>query len=220
MTLQSKLDALKVEFESKAPPEAIAILHRVTDDLIASGQAGRALQAGDRAPTFTLQDSNGNSVSSVDLLAKGPLVLSFYRGVWCPYCNLELQALEEARVQLEQLGASLVGISQQTAANTRKSQRDNSVNFPIVSDTGGDVAEAFGIRWTLPDDLRHLHVQFGADLTAFNGDDSWALPMPARYVIGQDGVIAYSEINPDYTQRPEPNDMFATLEKLKSAQTA
>jgi AhpC/TSA family len=107
MSLQGKLDALKTEFETKmAPPAAVAVMHRVTDELIASGQAERAVKAGDHAPEFTLPDPEGKLVASQELLAKGPLVVTFYRGAWCPYCNLDLQALEEARPEIEARGAS------------------------------------------------------------------------------------------------------------------
>jgi hypothetical protein len=133
MALQDKLDALKTKFETEmAPPEVVAVMHRVTDELIASGQADRALHAGDRAPAFSLPDPDGKLVSSQELLAKGPLVLTFYRGAWCPFCNLDLQALEEARSEIETRGASLVAVSQQTAANSRKAQRNNKLGFPIV----------------------------------------------------------------------------------------
>lgn len=221
MALQDKLDALKTKFETEmAPPEVVAVLHRITDELIASGQAGRSLHAGDRAPAFTLPDPDGKLVSSQDLLAKGPLVLTFYRGVWCPYCNLDLQALEEVRTEIEARGAFLIAVSQQTAANSRKAQRTNKLGFPIVGDKDGELAAKFGIRWHLPDDVQAVHKQLGADLVAFNGEDSWTLPMPARYVIGQDGVIAYAEVNPDYTRRPEPSDVFAVLDQLNRSKVA
>ncbi len=218
MPLQDKLDALKAKFETEmAPPEMVAVMHRVTDELIASGQANRALKVRDRAPTFALPDTEGKQVSSRDLLAKGPLIVTFYRGAWCPFCNLDLQALEEARPEIEAQGASLVAVSPQTAANSRKSQSNNKLAFPILSDKGGELAAKFGIRWRLPEDLQAIHKQLGADLAAFNGDDSWTLPMPARYVIGQDGLIAYAEINPDYTRRPEPSDLLPILKTLTSS---
>jgi peroxiredoxin len=221
MPLQDKLDALKAKFETEmAPPEVVTVMHRVIDELIASGQAERALKAGDRAPAFTLPDPDGKHVSTQDLLAKGPLVMTFYRGAWCPFCNLDLQALEEARPEIEAHGASLVAVSQQTAANSRKSQRSNKLNFPIVGGNGGELAARLGIRWRLPEDLQAIHKQLGADLVAFNGEDSWTLPMPARYVIGQDGVIAYAEINPDYTRRPDPSDVFPILDRLKRSNAA
>jgi peroxiredoxin len=216
MSLQDKLDAFKADFKAGkapyfAPPEIHPVMARATAELIASGQAERALRAGDKAPVFTLDDPNGTPVSSEALLAKGPLVLSFYRGVWCPYCNFELKALQEALASFEALGASLVAISPQNAVNSRKSVRTNQLGFPILSDTHNDVAAAFGLRFALPDYLVELYKNLKNDLPAFNGDPSWTLPMPARYVIGQDGTILYSEVNPDYTHRPEPADMLPAL---------
>lgn len=216
MTLRAKLDAFKVDFEAGKPPynvpySVIETMHRATAELIASGQAGRALKAGDKAPVFTLEDPEGKPVSSRDLLAHGPLVVSFYRGVWCPYCNMELQALEVALPEFAALGASLVAISPQTPVNSRKSVRQNTLSFPILSDKENDVAAAFGLRFALPDYLVDLYKGLKNDLPSFNGDPSWTLPMPARFVIGQDGVILYAEVNPDYTRRPEPEDMLPAL---------
>ncbi len=216
MSLQAKLDAFKADFIAgkppyNAPPEIHPVMARATAELIASGQAGRALKAGDRAPSFILNDPDGKPVSSAELLAQGPLVISFYRGVWCPYCNFELQALQEALPALRDTGASLIAISPQSAANSRKSLRTNQLSFPILSDTGNEVAALFGLRFRLPDYLIELYKNLKNDLPGFNGDDSWTLPMPARYVIGQDGIILYAEVNPDYTQRPEPQDMLAAL---------
>jgi peroxiredoxin len=218
MTLQAKLDAFKADFEAgkppyKVPPSVIATMRRATAELIASGAAGEARKAGDKAPAFTLNDPDGNAVSSAALLAKGPLVVSFYRGVWCPYCNMELQALQEALPAFQALGANLVAISPQTAVNSRKSVRQNALDFPILSDTHNDVAAAFGLRFALPDYLVELYQGLKNDLPSFNGDPSWTLPMPARYVIGQDGTILYAEVNPDYTRRPEPEDMLPALRR-------
>ena len=216
LPLQGKLDALKFEFDNKlAPPAAVEALHRSTDELVASGAQDRALKTGDIAPEFTLPDVDGNPVSSKALLAKGPLVVTFYRGVWCPYCNLDLSALEQARSEIESRGANLVAISEQTAPNSRKSQRQNGLGFPILGDHGGEIAAQFGVRWTLPNYLREVHKMLGADLTQFNGEDSWTLPMPARYVIAQDGTIAYAEVNADYTRRPEPSAVLPVLEQLR-----
>lgn len=216
MTLQATLDAFKADFVAgkppyNAPPQVHAIMKRATDELIATGQAQRTLKVGDNAPVFTLNDPDGNPVSSAELLAKGPLVISFYRGVWCPYCNMELQALEAALPQYRELGANLVAISPQVKANSRKSVRQNHLTFPILSDEKSQVAEAFGLRFSLPDYLIDLYKGFGNDLPTFNDDPAWVLPMPARFVIGQDGVILYAEVNPDYTQRPDPSELLPAL---------
>ena len=218
MSLQDKLDAFKADFEAGKPPysvprSVIETMHRATAELIESGAAQRAKKAGDVAPSFSLKDPEGNVVNSADLLKRGPLVLSFYRGVWCPYCNMELQALEAAKPEFDKYGASLVAISPQTTPNSRKSVRQNKLSFPILSDAKGKVGAAFGLRFNLPDYLVELYKQLKNDLTTFNDDPSWTLPMPARYVIGQDGVILYSEVNPDYTRRPEPEDMIPVLQR-------
>jgi peroxiredoxin len=218
MTLQAKLDAFKADFEAgkppyNVPPSVIETMHRATAELIASGAAARALKAGDQAPDFTLNDPESRPVASADLLARGPLVVSFYRGVWCPYCNMELQALQQALPAFERLGATLIAISPQNAVNSRKSVRQNALGFPIMSDKGNATAAAFGLRFKLPDDLVELYKGLKNDLPAFNGDDSWTLPMPSRYVIGRGGTILYAEVNPDYTRRPEPQDMLPALRR-------
>lgn len=211
MTLQDRLDAFKLEFRAGKPPHIAEIMMRATAELIASGTAGRALKAGDHAPDFTLAAPDGAPVSSATLLARGPLVVSFYRGVWCPYCNMELQALQAALPDFRAAGASLVAISPQTRVNSRKALRENALDFPILSDPHNDVAAAFGLRFALPDYLVDLYISLGNRLPAFNGDESWTLPMPGRFVIGSDGIIAYAEVNPDYTRRPEPGDMLPAI---------
>ncbi|MET4255097.1 peroxiredoxin [Bradyrhizobium sp. S3.12.5] len=216
MSLQAKLDAFRAEFQAGKPAAMIEIMLRATAELTESGAARRAKKAGDVAPSFSLKDPDGNVVNSGDLLRRGPLILSFYRGVWCPYCNMELQALEAFKPEFDRYGASLIAISPQTAPNSRKSVRQNKLSFPILSDVKGNVGSAFGLRFHLPEYLVELYKQLKNDLPTFNDDPSWTLPMPARYVIGQDGVILYSEVNPDYTRRPEPSDMIPVLQRAVS----
>jgi peroxiredoxin len=219
MVLQDRLDAFKADFEVGKPPysvprSVIETMHRATAELIASGQAERAKKAGDMAPAFTLDNQLGSPTSSAALLAQGPLVVTFYRGVWSPYCNLELQAIQAALSDIKARGAQVVAISPQTAPNSRKSARQNQLGFPILSDARGEVSAAFGLRFPLPDYLVDLYKSLKNELPAFNGDASWTLPMPARYVIRRDGVIAYGEVNPDYTQRPDPSELLAVLDTL------
>ncbi|MBR8071740.1 AhpC/TSA family protein [Burkholderia cenocepacia] len=222
MSLQDKLDAFRVDFKAgkppfNAPPEIHPVMERATAELIASGQAGRAIKAGDRAPSFKLKDQDGNDVSSAALLVKGPLVVTFYRGVWCPYCNIELQTINEVLPEIRAYGANVVAISPQTPVNSRKSVRTNELGFPVLSDVNGQTGADFGLRFALPDYLVELYKNLKNDLPAFNNDPSWTLPMPARYVIGQDGIVLYSEVNPDYTRRPDPSDMFPVLEKATAS---
>jgi peroxiredoxin len=216
MSLQATLNAFKADFRAGKPPynapsDIHPIMERATAELIASGQANRAAKAGDKAPTFILQDGHGHEVSSQELLAKGPLVVNFYRGVWCPYCNVELQALEATSPRIREAGANLVAISPQLAVNSQKSERTNHLSFPILSDPNNRVADSFGLRYALPNYLVDLYKRLKNNLPAFNGDDSWTLPIPARYVIAPDRTIVYAEVNPDYTQRPEPEDLLPML---------
>ena len=220
MTLPERLAAFRANFEAGGPPYRVPAwvhepMHRATAELIASGAAERALRAGDQAPEFTLKGADGHEVSSRDLLANGPLVVTFYRGVWCPYCNMDLQALQAVLPAIRERGAELVAISPQLPSNSRKSQRDNKVTFPILSDPGNEVAARFGLRFKLPDYLIALYRDtFKNDLSQTNGNSSWTLPMPARYVIGTDGAIAYAEVNPDYTRRPDPEELLPVLSAL------
>lgn len=114
----------------------------------------------------------------------------------------------------------MVAISPQTQANSRKSQRDNKLGFPILSDAGAQVADRFGLRFELPADLIEVYRQFGNDLPMINADPRWVLPMPARYVIGANGVIAYAEVNPDYTRRPDPSELLPVLDQLRNDRPA
>ncbi len=216
MSLQAKLDAFKVDFEAgkppcNVPPAVIETMHRATAELIAPGAAQRALHAGDVAPQFVLAEPDGVPVSSAELPKRGPLVVSFYRGVWRPCCNTGLQVLQAALPAFREAGAALVAISPQNAVNSRKSTRQNGLDFPILADPRDDVAAAFGLRFELPDYLAELYKNLKNGPPSFNGGDSWTLPMPARFVIGQDGVIRYAEVNPDYTRRPDPEDLLAAL---------
>jgi peroxiredoxin len=225
MSLQDQLDAFRTQFESGSPPfkvprSIVDTIHRATNELIDSGQADRAKKVSDVAPSFALKDPDGRCVSSADLLARGPLVLTFYRGAWCPYCNLDLKAQQDALSEIVVRGASLVAISPQNAANSRKAIRQHNLNFPILSDPGGEISAAFGLRYAFPDYLIDLYKNvFKNDLTLVNDDPSWTLAMPARFVIGMDGLIAYAEVSPDYTKRPDPSELLPTLDRL-AARTA
>ncbi|UTL88139.1 AhpC/TSA family protein [Serratia marcescens] len=220
MTLQDKLDAFKAAFEADQLPFKLAVqdhalMREAIQAQIASGVAERALKVGDAAPGFTLSDSENRPCSSTALLAKGPLVVSFYRGIWCPYCTLDLQALQAALPAITQYGAQLLAVSPQSAVHNRQAARDHDLTFPLLSDTGNRLAAQFGLRYRLPDALIALYQQrLGLDRAQFNQDDSWTLPLPARFVIARDGRIVYAEAHADYTQRPEPQALLSVLEML------
>jgi peroxiredoxin len=130
---------------------------------------------------------------------------------------VELAALQKVVPEIEALGAKLVAISPQLPEHSRELIRSRGLTFEILSDRGNEVAGRFGLRFTLPDYLRTLYATFPLDLAIYNGDDSWTLPMPARFVIDQEGVIRDAQSDPDYTTRPEPDDTLAALRALRRA---
>lgn len=189
-------------------------LAQAAEYLKASGQAEKALAAGQHAPDFCLPNQDGVTTSMASILRRGPLLLIFYSGSWCPGCNLSLRALEEVRPLIEARGASLVVISPQTIEENARTRRSTQVTLPILSDKGGKIALQFGVRWRVPELLRTVHLKSGIDLPSLHGEDSWTLPIPSRFVVDQGGVIAYSEVDPDQTHRSNPSDILPVLQRL------
>jgi peroxiredoxin len=214
MILQQKLDAQKRKTETSAPKEILDIMHRATEDLVKSGIMDRIVKKGDKAPDFRLKDIKGNIVILKEKLSGGPVVLGFYRGRWWPYCNLELEALEQAFTEIKSLGASLLMISPQTEEHSRAFVKNKKLSMEILSDPGNQTAEKYGLVHTVPEDLKKVYLQFGTDLTKYNNDDSWRLPMPGRYIIDQDQMVRYAEVSPDYTIRPDPSHTIDVLKKI------
>jgi len=225
-SLQERLDAFKAEFESGAPPynvsaDQVQVMHDFDDELRASGILRHMAKVGDRFPGFRLKDENGNEVASDDLLARGPLVVSFFRGVWCPYCNIELKALQEVVADIEATGATLVSVSPQLPASNRKAIRENGLSFSILSDEGNRLAQELGIAYRLGDEVKEkVYLAFGTQLPLFNGDDSWRLPLSSRFVIDTDGTSVAGDADPDYRVRPEPTSTIALLRAITRRKAA
>jgi peroxiredoxin len=208
MSLREQLDCFRDTFISEMPPEVIRAIARGDEEIVSSGLAQRALRAGDVAPDFALLDSRGETVSLSRLRKSGPVVLSFYRGDWCPYCNIELDALAVAHPEIRGMGASVVAVSPQKAQRATVSRQ---FPFSLVSDPGSKVAKAYGIAFELPRLLRPLYEEFGHPLPAVNDTDDWTLPVPATYVVDDDGRIAMSFVDADYRHRIEPSEITAAL---------
>jgi peroxiredoxin len=183
------------------PPEKLAIMDRDTEELVASGIKVSALKEGDRVRDFILMDTHGQQVRVQRLLEKGPVVISFYRGGWCPYCNIELRGLQRVLPEITALGASLVAISPQLPDNSLSTEEKNHLAFPVLSDVGNIVARQFGIVYRLPDDLLETYVAFNHGLADMNGEDgATELPMPATYVLDPSGVVRVAFVDEDYTK--------------------
>ena len=217
MSLTHELDDLRTQMRDETPPEALSTIDRATEDLSRSGILGRSLRVGDSAPDFALPNANGRTIRLGDLLARGPVVVSFYRGTWCPFCNLEMQALQRTLPAIASLGATLAAISPQTPDNSMSAAEKNCLTYEVLSDLGNTVARKFGIVFHLQDELRAIYDEFGLDLSEYNGDETFDLPVPATYVIDPTGTIRLAFVDPDYTRRLDPTEILATLRALKAA---
>ena len=180
-----------------------------------SGIAERALAAGDDAVDFTLPNARGEQVSSEALRQQGPIVVSFYRGGWCPYCGLELKALQSVNAEIEALGARLIAISPQLPDESLSTAEKNQLEFEVLSDLNSKVADQYGLTFSLDEDLRPIYKNWGADVAAVNDDPDCKLPLPATYVISQDGKIVHSFVEEDYTERLEPDAILNALRDLR-----
>jgi len=195
-------------------PEKAAIFDSTTDDLVDSGIANGALKVGQQAPEFALPNQIGESIVLSELLKEGPVVISFYRGSWCPYCNLELRALQQLLPKFNELGANLVAISPQMPDESMSTSEKNELTFSVLSDMGNKVAREFGLVFTLTPDLYEMYSSFGNDLETLNGDTTHELPIPGTFVIAQDGTITAAQANADYKIRMEPQEILDTLVKM------
>ena len=214
MALKNELDKQRASTVEKVPRETLAVMVEANDALIASGIAERSAREGSAAPAFSLPDAHGEPVASEALWAEGPAVVSFYRGGWCPYCNIELRALQERLPEIEALGARLVAITPETPDNALTTQEKNEIGFDVLSDGDNRVASAFGLTFRLPDTVNDLYKgQFGIDLEASNGEASQTLPIPATFVIGKGGKVLKAFVDADYTRRAEPDEIIAALKE-------
>lgn len=198
-----------------APVNPKAVLQRATDDLIRSGLAEKALQAGATAPDFTLPDAQGHPVTLAKLLAKGPVVLTFYRGGWCPYCNLQLKSYQAKLDQIHALGAELVAVSPERPDRAMDTVAKDALRFPVLTDAGNAIARRYGLVFRVADEVIPIYQGFGIDLEAANGDASHELPMPGTYILGRDGVIRLAFVQADYTKRLPVEQILEQLRQLQ-----
>lgn len=196
------------------PATSLQVMDAATAELAASGLAERSLAVGADAPDFTLPDATGGEVTLSSLLADGPVVVSFYRGGWCPYCSTELRTLQTRLPEIAAAGGRLVAVSPQTPDNSLSTAEKLALAFPVLSDVGNAVARAYGLVFRLPENLRDLYTGWGLDLPAANGDRSFELPLPATFVIAADGKVVWRFADADYTTRAEPDDVLAALRAL------
>ena len=219
-SLQDQLDLITQNTRKLVQAERLAISEQATADLFNTGIEERILSVGSAAPGFSLPDTrSGKPVNSADLLALGPLVVNFFHGRWCPYCVTELETWRELYPEIRERGAFFVAISPQTPRQNDFMIQQHALPFPLLADAGAAVAEEFGIAYTIPEQHRRyyqsilVNIPFNnAGLSYHNAtEESWRLPLPAVFVIRQDGTIAFSEAHADFRVRPEPADVLAAL---------
>ncbi|MFD4410431.1 peroxiredoxin-like family protein [Streptomyces sp. NPDC058467] len=213
-TLNAELRTFYEARQQQIPAEVREIMQQASQELADSGQADRALTVGAQAPRFNLPSAAGQALALEDILADGPVVLTFYRGAWCPYCNIALRSLHQHHDAITARGARLVAVSPQIPDESLSLAEKHDLAFDVLSDIGSDTAKQYGLAFELPDDLAAVYDKLGFDLQRVNEGHPRTLPLPATYVIDTDGVIRWAFVNSDYTTRAEPADIIAALDAL------
>jgi peroxiredoxin len=209
--LQDQLDEITANTRTLVQPERLAISEQAVADLFASGIEQQILPVGAKAPEFALPDASGRIVRSSDLLALGPLIIDFFRGRWCPYCVTELEAWRDLYSVVRESGALLIGISPQTVRQSGFTAGQHELPFPLLHDAHCDVAQQFGLAYKVPPFHQQYFRSILVNVPFVNGDESWLLPLPATYVLGQDGTVLYAEAYADFRVRPEPGEALQHL---------
>ncbi|WCK52942.1 peroxiredoxin-like family protein [Aneurinibacillus sp. Ricciae_BoGa-3] len=212
-SLTQELLAMQEASTKKIPAEKLALMEQAIKELRES-EAAKGLPVGEKAPDFTLPNASGINVHLYEELAKGPVVLSFYRGGWCPYCNLELRAYQRALEKIQAEGAQLIAISPDLPDETMSTQEKNELRFHVLSDVGGKVSTDYRLTYQLPDYLVELYKEFGIDLPKKQGVESWQLPISGTFVINPEGFITLANVEADYKKRLDPEEVIRELKNM------
>ncbi|AEM84242.1 peroxiredoxin-like family protein [Streptomyces violaceusniger] len=214
MSLNDELRAFREVQQRQDPAGARAIKERAARELAESGQGKRALAVGARAPHFSLPSATGRTVTLEALLSRGPLVLTFYRGAWCPYCNMTLRSLQQHHGDISARGAQLVAVSPQTPDESLSHSEKQELDFDVLSDIGSATARRYGLAFQVPDELAAHYARSGLDLERVNDGHARVLPIPATYVIDRSGTVRWAFVDTDFTVRAEPADVLTALDAL------
>lgn len=212
-TLTQQLSAKRQQLEQLQSADELQAIDSSVRELSEAAFIENCLTVGDIAPDFVLPNAEGEPVRLSEHLQKGPVVLSFFRGKWCPYCCLELKALQQNLDAITASGATLLAISPQTRQWTQATAGELELTFDLLCDEENMVARRFGLVYPLPMALRETLRRQEIDLPAINGEDSYELPLPATYVIGSDRKIRYAFVSTDFRERSEPELFLASLAK-------
>ncbi len=209
-------DQLKLMREaSKASPEQKKVMEEAAEKLRKSHLAEKALKVGNTMPDFSLPNASGKKIQLSSLLKKGPVVIAFYRGSWCPYCNVQLNSYQQILPEFKKRGATLVAITPEKRDLSVETTKDKQLEFDILTDKDNQLARKLGLVFGVPAELKALYQQFGIDLAKSQGNPDWKLPVPATYIVQNDRKITYAFVDTDYTQRAEPADLLKSLDGSK-----
>ncbi|WP_064094480.1 peroxiredoxin-like family protein [Rossellomorea aquimaris] len=211
--MREKYEEYISKFKEKTPQDVQDKMKKAIDELEGSNE-GKGLKVGEKAPGFTLPDATGKEVHLGSVLEKGPVIVTFYRGGWCPYCNMELRAYQELIQEIHSEGAELIAISPQTPDASLSTKEKNELAYYVLSDEGNKVANDYNLVYHLPPYLVEIYKEKGLDLEKANDSDSWTLPVSATYIIRQDGTIAYEYTKADYKDRVEPSEVVQKLKEI------
>lgn len=213
-SLQSEIDERRKG--SNIPDDARMTMEQATEKLRKSGIISKAKKSGDQYVDFVLPNINNKQIKLSERLKEAPVVLTFYRGGWCPYCNLQLKAYQDHLSAFKEAGGQLIAISPETMDSATSTVKKHEIKYEILSDDKNKIARQYGLVFKLGEDLKEVYLRFGLDVAKNQGNDSWELPIPATYVISKEGKIVYSFLNVDYVQRAEPSDIIKALKQLKN----
>ena len=213
-TLKEQTDA-KIEAGRKAKPDFMKGVDAIISKAKDFQQGADAIKIGQKAPSFELPNAEGKSISLDSLLDKGPIVVTFYRGDWCPYCNLQLRALQARLDEIQALGATLIAISPQVPDGSMTKNEISEMEFTVLSDQDAKVASQYGVAWEVPEFLlEHMRVDRELDLEKINNGNTNILPIPATFILDSNGMVTWRFVNVDYRTRSEPDEIIKALNNM------
>ena len=215
MTLRDELIKQAEAGAAKIPAEILEEMKKANFELAETSIDKKIVSVWEKFPEITLPNADGQEVSISKLLEKWPLVISFYRGGWCPYCNLELKALQNLLPEFEKVNAQIVAISPETPDSSIETKNKNEIKFEVLSDIWNVLSKELKLTFNLKKEIIDIYTKFGLDVEKHNGNKLFELPLPATYVVGTDWIIKFAQAQTDYTKRTEPSDILKVLEEIK-----
>jgi peroxiredoxin len=216
MALATQLNEVLDNFGKNAPESVVKAIAKSRSDFASEFKPEDAIQVGQTLPSFDLPNAVGEQIKSTDLLSKGPLLITFYRGEWCPFCNLAIAMLQKKLPEFQARGVTLVAISPELPNQSLSTVEKHQLKFPVLTDQGNNYARQLGIVWAQPEELRPIFKTFGHDFVKRNGDDSFEVPVPATILVDKNGVIRNTFIDPDYAKRCEPQTAIDWIDAMNA----